>query len=75
MLKKIKVKKGSTVPSPLFWSDTITTDGTKKFAMTGLVDDCGILPETKFWDPPAHGQHRGLTSREFPSPLGSCQRA
>ena len=48
VLKKFKVRRGCTVPSPLSWPSTKKFDGTEVFATTGSVDGCSILPETQF---------------------------
>ena len=48
MLKMFIVRRGCTVPNPLSWPSTKKSDGTEEFAMTGSVDGCSILPETKF---------------------------
>ena len=48
VLKKLKVRRGCTVPSPLTWPSTKKLDSTEDFAMTGSVDGCGVLPETQF---------------------------
>ena len=48
MLEKFKVRRGSTVPSPLTWPSTEKSDGMEKFAMTGSLDGCSVLPETQF---------------------------
>ena len=48
MLKKLKVRRGCTVPSPLTWPSTKKSDGTKEFATTDSMDGCSVLPETQF---------------------------
>ena len=48
MLKKLKVIRGCTVPSPLTWPSTKKSDGTKEFATTDSMDGCNVLPETQF---------------------------
>ena len=48
VLKKLKVRRGCTVPSPLSWPSTNKSDGTEQFTMTGLVDGCSIMLETQF---------------------------
>ena len=48
MLKKPKVRRGCTVPSPLNWPSTKKSDGTEKLTTTDSVDGCGVLPETQF---------------------------
>ena len=47
MLKKLKVKRGCTVPSPLSCPSTKKSDGTNESASTDSMDGCNILPETK----------------------------
>ena len=48
MLKKLKVRRGSTVPSPLTWPFTKKSDVTKELATTDSMDGCNVLPETQF---------------------------
>ena len=48
MLKRLKVRRGCTVSSPLTWSSTKKSDGTKEFAMTDSKDGCSVLPENQF---------------------------
>ena len=48
MLRKFNVRRGCTVPSPLTRPPTKKSDGTKEFATTDSIDDCNVLPETKF---------------------------
>ena len=48
MLKKLKVRRGCTVPSPLTWPFTKKFDGTEKNAMTGSVERCSVLSESQF---------------------------
>ena len=45
---KFKVRREFTVPSPLTWPSIKKSDGTGEFEMTGSMDGCSILPETKF---------------------------
>ena len=47
MPKKLKVHRGCTVQAPII-CPTKKSDGTAKFAMTGSVDGCCVLPETLF---------------------------
>ena len=44
MLKKLKVKRGCTVPRPSIEK----SNGSKKLATTGSVDGCNMLPQTQF---------------------------
>ena len=48
MLKKVKVRRGCTVPSPLTRASTKKSDGTKEFAMTDSMDGYNVLPMTQF---------------------------
>ena len=48
MLKKLRVRRGCTVPSQLTWLSTRKSDGTQVFATTGSVDGCSVLLETQF---------------------------
>ena len=48
VLNKFRVRRGCTVPSSLTLASTKKSDGTKKFATTGSVDDCSVLPEAQF---------------------------
>ena len=48
MIKKLKVRRGCTVPSPLTLPSTKKSDGTKEFATTDSMDGCNVLPETQF---------------------------
>ena len=48
MPKKLKVRRGCTVPSPLTSPSTKKSDGTKDLAMTDSMDGCNVLPETQF---------------------------
>ena len=48
VLKKFKVRRGCTVPSPLTWPSTKKSDGTKEFAKTDSMDGCNVLSETQF---------------------------
>ena len=47
VLKKLKVRRGCTVPSPLTWPSTKKSDSTEKLATIGSVDGCSVLPETR----------------------------
>ena len=48
MLKKFKVRRGCTSPSPLTWPSTKKSDGTKEFATTDSMDGWNVLPEIQF---------------------------
>ena len=48
VLKKLKVRRGCTFPSPLTWPSTKKSDGTKDVAATDLMNGCNVLPETQF---------------------------
>ena len=69
MLKKIKVIKGCTVPSPLTWPSTKKFYGTKTFAMTGSVDICSVLLETQFVGTRLHVETTRILSVGFQFPL------
>ena len=43
------MRRGCTVPNPLILPSTKNSDGTEKIAMTGSVDGCSVLSETKFF--------------------------
>ena len=48
MLKKLKVRRGCTVSSPLTWPSNKESDSTKVFATSDSMDGSSVLPETKF---------------------------
>ena len=48
VLKKLKVRRGCTVPSRLTWPSTNKYDGIKEFATTDSMHGCNVLPETQF---------------------------
>ena len=48
MLKKLKVRRGCTVHSPLTWPFTKKSNGTKVLAMTDSMDGCSVLPESQY---------------------------
>ena len=48
MLKKCRVRRGCTVPSPLTWPP-LRNPITQKLATTGSVDGCSVLPEAQFF--------------------------
>ena len=48
MPKKLKVRRGWTVPSQLILPSTKKSNGTKEFATTDSVEGCNVLPETQF---------------------------
>ena len=48
VLRKLNVRKGCTVPSPLSWPFAKKSDGTNEFATTDSMDGCNVLPETQF---------------------------
>ena len=48
MLKKLKVRRGCAVQSPLTWPSTKKCDGREKFAPTRSVDGCRVLLETQY---------------------------
>ena len=48
MLKKLKVRRGFTVPSPQTWPSTKDADGTKVFGKTDSMDGSSVLQETQF---------------------------
>ena len=74
MLKKIKVRRGCTVPSPLTCPSTKKSDGTKEFATTDSMDGCNVLPETHFLEPACAWTPHGFYLWGFSPPLGSCRR-
>ena len=47
VLKKHRVRRGSTVPGQLTWPSTKKSDGTENFLMAGSVDGCSVLLETQ----------------------------
>ena len=64
LLKKVKVRRGFTVCSPITWPFTKKYDGTEKFVMTSIDH----TDQHRGWfqrragdpvcqDPPAHGHH------------------
>ena len=65
MQKKLKLRKGATVPSLLTWPSTNKSDGTENIATTGSVDSCSILPETQFVRT-MHGHLMDFIRRGFP---------
>ena len=84
-LKKLNVRKGCTAPTPLTCPNTKKYDGTEKFATTGSVDGCSILPEIQCVGTRLHLDSTQASyvcmlfntcfiSRGFPSPFGSCRR-
>ena len=48
MLKKFRMRRVCTQPSPLTYPSNKKSDGTYKFATTGSVDGCSLGPETQF---------------------------
>ena len=48
LLRNLYVRRWCSVPSPLIWPSTKEFSGTEKFATTGSVDGCSVLPETQF---------------------------
>ena len=76
VLKKLIVRRGCTVFSPLTWPFTKKFDGTKEFATTDSMDGWNVQPETQI----VGTRLRVNTTRVlcvcggFPSSLGSCRR-
>ena len=71
-LKKLRVRMGCTVPSPLTWPATKKSDGAENFATTGSVDGCRFLPETKcVVTRPRLGNTRVLYGRDFLPLMGA----
>ena len=69
MLKKLKVRRGCTVPSQLTWPSTKKSDGTEKFVMIGSVDGCSVLSETQFVGTQLHVDTTWVLFAVVPFPL------
>ena len=72
MLKKLKVRRGCTVPSPLTWPSTNKSDGTKEFATTDSMDGCSVQAESQFVGSRMRVDTTWALSVEFHSPLGDA---
>ena len=69
VLKKHKVRRGCTVPSPLTWPSTKKFDGTEKSVTTSSVDDCSVLQETQFVGTHLHADTTQVSSVGVSFPL------
>ena len=70
MLKKPKVRRGCTVPSPLTRSSTEKSDGTKEFATIDSMNGCNVLPEIQFVGTRLRVDTTQVLSVGVPFPLG-----
>ena len=72
VLKKFKVRRVCTVPSPVAWLLTEKSDGSEMFATTGSLDGSNILPV--FWYLPAHGHHTEFIYWGSLTPIVAAER-
>ena len=70
VIKKLKVRRGRTVPSPLTWHSTKKSDGIKEFATTDSMDACNVLLETQFVWTRQRVDTTRISSVGVPFPLG-----
>ena len=73
VLRKFKVRRGCTVPSPLTWPSTKKSDGTEKLATTDSEDGFSVLPETKFVWTRLRVDTTRVLSAGVPFPYGNCR--
>ena len=72
LLKKLKVRRGCTVPRPLTWPSTKKSDGTKDFLTTDSMDRCNVLLETQFVGNHLREDITQVLSVGVPFPLGGA---